>query len=165
MFLELPGKTQDWTVLQLWPYQGTAEGEERRIHLLRPAGHVLFNALQDSIGLLGTLLAHGQPTTHQCWRWKDDRYPFPQHSPPAGQPLTCTGALGYSSPGAEPYTHSALDEPHQVPICPKRRARPGFEPGTSRTLSENHTPRPTSQRERRFSVARDERLTEGVLPA
>ena len=24
-------------------------------------------------------------------------------------------------------------------------ARPGFEPGTSRTRSENHTPRPTSQ--------------------
>ena len=30
-------------------------------------------------------------------------------------------------------------------ITEKKWARPGFEPGTSRTLSENHTPRPTNR--------------------
>src|SRR4029434_10853925 len=34
----------------------------------------------------------------------------------------------------------------QIPLTSftEQRARPGFEPGTSRTRSENHTPRPTS---------------------
>ncbi len=32
----------------------------------------------------------------------------------------------------------------EVNFSEQNRARPGFEPGTSRTLSANHTPRPTS---------------------
>ena len=34
--------------------------------------------------------------------------------------------------------------PETPQLWKKSRARPGFEPGTSRTQSENHTPRPTS---------------------
>ena len=40
------------------------------------------------------------------------------------------------------------EESDEVKSRVKQRARPGFGPGTSRTQSENHTPRPTSQRKR-----------------
>ena len=63
-FLE-PGSLELDTVLQMWPQQNRAEGED---HLPQSAGHVLFNAPQDTVGLLGyksTLMARGQPAVHQ----------------------------------------------------------------------------------------------------
>ncbi|PKU43183.1 rna-directed dna polymerase from mobile element jockey-like [Limosa lapponica baueri] len=49
----------------MWPHQGRGEGED---DLLRPAGHALSKAPQETIGRLGhedTLLAHGQLAVHQ----------------------------------------------------------------------------------------------------
>ena len=51
--------------MQMWPHLGRVEGED---HLPQPAGHALFNASQDTIGLLchkDTLLAHGQSVVYQ----------------------------------------------------------------------------------------------------
>jgi len=45
----------------MWPHQSTVEEE-------KPAGCTLFNALQDTNGLLShrsMLLAHGYPAVHQ----------------------------------------------------------------------------------------------------
>jgi len=93
LFLE-PGSPDLDTALQMWPHQGREEGED---HLPQPVGHTLCNAPQDGIGLLGhkgTLLAHGQPVV--LW---DTQVLLLQSSFPAGQPLTCTDACSYSSPG------------------------------------------------------------------
>ncbi|PKU43184.1 hypothetical protein llap_6520 [Limosa lapponica baueri] len=64
VFLELGAPEPD-RVLQMWPHQGRGEGED---DLLRPAGHALSKAPQETIGRLGhedTLLAHGQLAVHQ----------------------------------------------------------------------------------------------------
>ncbi len=48
-------------------------------------------------------------------------------------------------PGYESLCVKCVSGVSTVNFVTKTWARPGFEPGTSRTLSENHTPRPTSQ--------------------
>ncbi len=48
-------------------------------------------------------------------------------------------------PGCKSLCVNCVSSVRAVNCVTKIWARPGFEPGTSRTLSENHTPRPTSQ--------------------
>jgi len=85
------------TVLQMWPHQGRVE---RKDCLPQSTGHALFNAPQDTIGLLGhrgPLLARGQSLAHQDTQVLLLRAPF--------QLLTSSDAHSYSFPGAGLYTH------------------------------------------------------------
>jgi len=84
------GEPESYAVLQMWTHRGRVEGEEDQ--LPHPTGHALFNAPKDTTVLLGH--------EHVAGSWPICYPPGPlgslQSSSPAGQPLTCTDACGYS---------------------------------------------------------------------
>ena len=98
------------TVLQLRPHEGRVEWED---HLPCPAGHALFHAPQYVIGLLvlqDTLLAHGQPVSHQDTQVPLCRAPFQQVIP---LPVLVHAVV---PPQARDST-LVFVKPHLVPLC------------------------------------------------
>ena len=78
-------------VLQKWPHQDREEGED---HLPCPAGHSLFNGLQDTIELLATRAL--------SWYMARTLRSFSAELLPS-KSRTCTNACGYCSPTVGPY--------------------------------------------------------------
>ena len=91
------------TLIQMCPQQGRGERDDR---FTLPADHAVCNAP----------LAFWATGAH-CWLMDNllsTRMPrsFSLSSFPAGQPLTCTDACGYSSPGAGFYTCLCVEGHH-----------------------------------------------------
>ena len=129
-FVSCVGKSLPYRAVKLRARPGFEPGTSRtrsENHTPRPTSHSE-----------GFLLEEKSPVNHRDReKW---RAPFLSH--------WCSGA---SSAAPLPILVLSCKHRSAADLSCSTRARPGFEPGTSRTQSENHTPRPTSHRKKTTS--------------